>query len=123
MTAGANEPEISRARLEAYLNFLVEEHLATCQNADQAREAWQGLHEYFNGNLSVPAASSGPDGQILLTWDDDLEHLEMEFILNEATTIFSMNRSTGLCQEQALDGKLVREIEILFGPFLLRRAD
>src|SRR5262245_21798744 len=46
--------------------------------AQLAREAWWLLWEATGQALPVPAACTGPDGQMLYTWDRDRHHLELE---------------------------------------------
>lgn len=88
--------------LKSYLNLLVHENLVSKNIADSAWELWQGLDDHFLGELPVPTASPGPDGQILYTWDQGEHHLEIEFVVNEPATMFYMNRTTEFCEEYRL---------------------
>jgi hypothetical protein len=104
--------------LNSYLNLLVQEGLVAKETADSAWQAWRDLDNYFLGELPVPGASPGPDGQILYTWDKGDHHLEIEFFACEPTTVFCMDRATGFAEERDLtDASLALFLEFLIKPY------
>lgn len=55
----------------------------------------------------IPAMCTGPNGQVMLSWDDNEHHLEVELLLNKPAEIFYRNRKTnetwGLFFDETLD--------------------
>jgi hypothetical protein len=45
--------------------------------------------------LPIPAACTGPDGQMLYTWDRGKHHLELEIIPGQSAEYFYRDRETG----------------------------
>lgn len=65
------------------------------ETAALSRKAWQQLWEESMYKLPVPAACSGPDGQMFYSWDKGDHHLELEIIPGEQGEFFYQNRKTG----------------------------
>lgn len=42
----------------------------------------------------IPAMCTGPDGQVMLSWDDEEHHLELELFTDKPAEIFYRNRKT-----------------------------
>jgi hypothetical protein len=45
-----------------------------------ARAAWESVREASAGRMPVPAACTGPDGEMLYSWDRGRHHLEVEIL-------------------------------------------
>lgn len=69
--------------------------LITTETATQARRAWWAVWEATGFALPVPAASSGPDGEMFYSWDRGWHHLELEIIPGQPAEFFYRNRVTG----------------------------
>ena len=67
----------------------------TPETAALARKAWYAVWESTENALPIPAACTGPDGQMLYTWDRDRHHLELEIIPGQAAEFFYRDRTTG----------------------------
>jgi hypothetical protein len=105
-------------QLHSYLNALVNEKIVSSPLASTAWRWWQNAEGQFVGQLPVPSAAPGPDGQILYTWDKGENHLEVEFCGAEPATLFHMNRITGAASERTLSDHLKAEEKDLFSLFL-----
>jgi hypothetical protein len=66
----------------------------TQQTADQARKAWWAVWEATTYALPIPAACTGPDGQMLYVWDRGRHHLELEIIPGQPAEFFYRDRET-----------------------------
>ena len=62
------------------------------ETAGRAWEAWLRLSREMGGCLTVPDAAPGDDGELLLTWDQDDLHLELEFLPDHPAEFFSRER-------------------------------
>jgi|GEM_PF-1615165 len=70
--------------------------LISPETASIAGRVWFECWSATGFALPVPAACTGPDGQMLYTWDTITHHLELELDPREATgTFFYRNRATG----------------------------
>lgn len=69
--------------------------LITTETATQARRAWWAVWEATGFALPVPAASSGPNGEMFYSWDRGRHHLELEIISRQPAEFFYRNRVTG----------------------------
>jgi hypothetical protein len=87
-------------QLKEHLDYLKEvsskgDHpLITAATAVEARKAWWVVWEATGFALPIPAACTGPDGQMLYSWDNNEHHLELEIILGQPSEIFYKNRVT-----------------------------
>ena len=59
-----------------------------------AAQLWLILWEQ-NMNLPLPSACTGPDGQIMYSWDKNEHHFEVEILPNKPMEFFYKNRLTG----------------------------
>lgn len=89
--------------LKRYLKRLVTEGLTNPATESLAQQAWRRLDEVFLGDLAIPDAAPGPDGQILFTWDEGEHHSEIEIDTNGDATFFSLNRQTREARESAFN--------------------
>lgn len=69
--------------------------LISVQTARQAALAWLDCWEATGYAIPLPAACTGPDGQMQYTWDRDDYHLELNFSPSEAPSFFYRHRQTG----------------------------
>ena len=106
------------SKLDSYLKILTNEKLVSDSLAGAAQRWWQQADSRFDGQLPVPSAAPGPDGQLLYSWDKDENHIEVEFLSCEPATLFHMNRITGDAAEHVLGERLQPEDTELFLPFL-----
>jgi hypothetical protein len=67
----------------------------TLKTAESAWNAWIIVWEATGFALPIPAACTGPDGQILYSWDNDQHHFELEIIPEQPAEFFYKNRGTG----------------------------
>jgi hypothetical protein len=90
------------------LTDLVKEHLSYLREVSSpenplikratawvAARAWLDCWEATGYALPVPVACTGPDGQMLYTWDRKEHHLELEITPSETPSFFYRNRQTG----------------------------
>jgi uncharacterized protein YfaP (DUF2135 family) len=42
----------------------------------------------------IPAMCTGPDGRVMLSWDNEEHHLELELFADQPAEIFYRNRKT-----------------------------
>jgi len=47
-----------------------------------------------NGEIAVPAACTGPDGEMFYSWDSGRHHLELEIIPGKPAEFFYRDRET-----------------------------
>ena len=52
----------------------------TLGTATSARRAWQAIWQASGFSMPVPAACTGPDGEMFYSWDRGRHHLELEII-------------------------------------------
>lgn len=69
-------------------------------------EAIEICYNLTNLGLPIPAACTGPDGQVCYVWDNNEHHLEIEFIPDSPIEFFYRNRETGECFDSELCGPL-----------------
>src|SRR5579862_4955623 len=70
----------------AYLNGIESQGFISHQTNTDATAVWKDLQR--NTMLPVPNASAGPDGILLLTWDENQHHLEVEFLPEQMPMFF-----------------------------------
>jgi hypothetical protein len=70
------------------------EPLITRSTASIAVRAWLDVSDATGNALPVPAACTGPDGQMMYTWDKERHHLELEITADGAGEFFYRNRET-----------------------------
>lgn len=71
------------------------EPIVSKQTADLARKAWWLLWQETGYLLPVPSACTGPDEQILYSWDKGEHHFEVEIIPGKPMEFFYRDRKTG----------------------------
>ncbi len=71
-----------------------ERALITPQTASLALKAWRLLWMTSGGRLPVPAACTGPDGEMFYSWDCGRHHLELEIIPGQPAEFFYRDRET-----------------------------
>jgi hypothetical protein len=98
-------------RVLEHFNYLVnvskpEKELISRATAKLAAKMWIDCWSATGYALPVPAACTGPDGQMHYSWDREQHHLELEITLEEVPTFFYRNRETGelWMEECAADG-------------------
>jgi hypothetical protein len=79
----------------SYLRDVFKTDLITADLAREARVAWFECWAATGYTLPVPAACTGPDGQLQYVWDRDEHHLELNFSPSESASFFYRNRRTG----------------------------
>lgn len=63
--------------------------------ANLARSVWMEILCVSNNRMPVPAACTGPDGQILYAWDKGRHHLEVEIFADQPAEFFYRDSDTG----------------------------
>lgn len=79
------------ARMAAHAAFLLRASTATddgppsisSETAFRAARAWRLAWDASDCRLPVPAACTGPDGQMFYSWDAGRYHLELEIVPGE----------------------------------------
>ena len=66
----------------------------TPETAELARNAWFQIWKASGSRISVPAACTGPDGEMFYSWDRGRHHLELEIIPGEPAEFFYRDRET-----------------------------
>lgn len=84
--------------LSNYLDRVSHKGLIASDMALTALETWEIIKQQTN--LPTPVACPGPEGDLLLTWDNDIHHLELEFIPDNTPTFFYLNRDTNEAWEE-----------------------
>jgi len=67
----------------------------TPQIARQLMIAWSYIRRVTQNRMPVPAAMTGPDGQMFYSWDRGHHHMELEIIPDEPAFFFYRDRRTG----------------------------
>ena len=65
-------------KLNHYLGAARRAGSISSQTANFAWAAWKHLSAETGHALSVPDAATGPNGELLYTWDEGIHHLELE---------------------------------------------
>lgn len=68
--------------------------LLTLETALMAAKAWNLIWSASGGKMPIPAACTGPDGQMLYAWDHGRHHLELEIFPNKPAEFFYKDRET-----------------------------
>jgi hypothetical protein len=71
-----------------------ESALISQQTALLARHAWRIIWLSSGGKIPVPAACTGPDGEMFYSWDRGRHHLELEIIPGQPSEFFYRDRDT-----------------------------
>jgi hypothetical protein len=92
--------ETAASKLKEHFKYLKDisegsEPIVSKQTADLARKAWSLLWQETGYVLPIPSACTGPDGQILYSWDKGEHHFEVEIIPGKPMEFFYRNRKTG----------------------------
>jgi len=79
-----------------YLNRVSggEHALVTPGTASQAMKAWNAIWVASGGRMPIPAACTGPDGEMFYSWDRGRHHLELEIIPDQPAEFFYRDRET-----------------------------
>jgi hypothetical protein len=64
------------------------------QTARIAREAWLAIRQATDFEMPIPAACTGPDGQMFYSWDKAKHHLELEIFPDMPAEFFYRNRQS-----------------------------
>lgn len=56
--------------------------------------SWDEIDQESEGRMPLPAACTGPDGQMFYSWDKDEHHLEIELDPGDGNFWFYRNRKT-----------------------------
>lgn len=73
-----------------YIEKCLFENLISPEIAKKSLEVFKYLNKKYK--LAVPAACTGPDGQMFYCWDNNEHHLEIEFSNDEPIYFFYRNR-------------------------------
>jgi hypothetical protein len=68
--------------------------LITPTTATLAAQAWEQVRAATGDTMPVPAACTGPDGQMFYGWDRGRYHLELEIVPGEPAYFFFCDRET-----------------------------
>lgn len=68
--------------------------LISRQTASRAKEAWMAILEATDYRMPVPAACTGPGGEMFYSWDRGRHHLELEIIPGGPAEFFYRDRET-----------------------------
>ena len=63
-------------------------------NRGAGRAAWRDIWTASRGQMPIPAACTGPDGQMLYAWDHGQHHLELEIFPHKDAEFFYKDRQT-----------------------------
>ena len=69
--------------------------LISPETASKAWELWLDIRHVAGRSMPVPAAATGPDGEMFYSWDNGRHHLEVELIPNKAIEFFYQDRESG----------------------------
>lgn len=87
--------ELSRVqKLQYYLRSLVRNGDVDSSTALQAWRVWHSLSCALSNTLPVPDAASGPNGEILYTWNARSHHFELEIFPDGRAEFFYINHDT-----------------------------
>jgi hypothetical protein len=98
IASNAQSPE-TFARHAEHLRYLArvsmgERALITPATAELAMRAWHTIWTASRGQMPIPAACTGPGGQMLYAWDHGRHHLELEIFPQKAAEFFYKDRQT-----------------------------
>jgi hypothetical protein len=82
--------------LKDYLNRICDQGFISADVRDDALTAWSALSAATHNALIVPNACPGDEGDLLLTWDRDDHHLELEFVRGSPAIVFWADRTRGM---------------------------
>ena len=80
--------------LNDFLREVLAAGLISAATEQAAWRAWAELLRASGARLPVPAACTGPDGRLLLSWDAGRHHLELEFAADEPPSLFYRDRES-----------------------------
>lgn len=87
-----HDPRALDSELIRYLQSICDSGDVTETAAAQAKVLWLSLQNNMNSHMAIPDAASGPNGEILLTWDKGEHHLELEIVPGATAELFYRNR-------------------------------
>jgi len=81
----------SQNELVMYLRRLIKDNVISRKVGQESLALWFAARDV---GLPVPAACSGPDGQMCYSWDKGRHHFEAEITPNEPVYLFYRDRDT-----------------------------
>ena len=108
--------------IENYLNRICAQGFISADVRDDALRAWNALSAATRNALIVPNACPGDEGDLLLTWDRDDHHLELEFVRGSPAVVFWADRTRGMPWESEfhadtpLERRLLSALEFFLSP-------
>ena len=85
----------SRVReFRAYIESVSTRALIAESTGREALQAWDSLNSLTSSAIGVPNAAPGNEGELLLVWDSERHHLEIEFGPAGLPTLFYADRIT-----------------------------
>ena len=88
--------------------------------ASQSMHVWVDIRRATQNRMPVPAAVTGPDGQMFYSWDRGRHHMELEIVPGEPAFFFYRDRQTGETWSQdcevgdRLTAGIVSRLELFF---------
>jgi hypothetical protein len=87
------------AKHKKHLEYLTRVSTSECAvitptTAVLAARAWRDIWTASRGQMSIPAACTGPDGEMFYSWDRGRHHLELEIIPGQPAEFFYRDRET-----------------------------
>jgi len=124
LTAAKRDP-VELSRHWRHLAFLKQvssgdEPAITQHIASQSMRAWVDIRRATRNRMPVPAAVTGPDGQMFYSWDRGRHHMELEIVPDEPAFFFYRDRQTGETWSQdyevgdRLTAGIVSRLELFF---------
>jgi hypothetical protein len=104
--------------LKSYLDMCISRLCIAPSVGRLAWKMWYKIDAESGGQLKIPNASPGPNGNILLTWDNGRHHFECEVESNLAIALFYADRIQHLAWElltrlnEPLDTRVKRVLEL-----------
>jgi hypothetical protein len=83
------------AQLARYLLGVIEKGYASADTIEAARSSWEALDAATDRRVAIPNAGPGPNGEMILTWDQREHHFEIEVAPAEPPYLFYRNRESG----------------------------
>ena len=96
--------------LRTYIAERVAQDGVSKSTAERCFSVWDRLQSRMGGKMPVPDAASDGWGGIMLVWDKDQHHLELEFFADGTTESFYRNRITGAIYGDDIKGRITRNV-------------
>jgi hypothetical protein len=93
--------------------------LITFITATLAAQAWEQVRAVTGDTMPVPAACTGPDGQMFYGWDRGRYHLELEIVPGEPADYFYCDRQTNefWCEECTVGDPIPQRVIVVLSYF------